>query len=91
MIFCVITGTPCIVFNNFNHKIEFSYKNWLSHLDYIKFTTTNNVDNIIELIESLKNLKQEAILNEGIKKYSFSTLIGLVNNSKSTELIREIR
>lgn len=35
MIFSAITETPCIVFNNFNHKIRESYQ-WLKNLEYIK-------------------------------------------------------
>lgn len=36
MIFCAITGTPCIVFSNYNHKVKGSLK-WLEHLNYIRF------------------------------------------------------
>ncbi|MGJ7919509.1 polysaccharide pyruvyl transferase family protein [Neobacillus sp. LXY-4] len=89
MIFCAITGTPCIVFNNFNHKIEYSYKNWLSHLDYIKFTQSDNIDYIIDLIESLK-CKGNLNLTEGINSGNFSTLIRLINNLAYSEKIKEI-
>ena len=41
MIFCAITGTPCLVFKNYNHKIKYSHSDWLSKLPNIKF-----VDNI---------------------------------------------
>jgi pyruvyl transferase EpsI len=37
MIFCAITGTPCIAFNNYNHKIKFSYLNWLNKIPNIKY------------------------------------------------------
>ncbi|WP_342432781.1 polysaccharide pyruvyl transferase family protein [Neobacillus sp. FSL H8-0543] len=90
MIFCVITGTPCIVFNNFNHKIEYSYKNWLTHLDYIKFTNNENVDQVIELIEYLKVINQVGNIKEGINYENFSTLISLVSNSTRSKIIREI-
>ncbi len=36
MIFCALTGTPCIVFSNSNHKIKGTYE-WLRHLPYIQF------------------------------------------------------
>jgi pyruvyl transferase EpsI len=45
MIFCVITGTPCIVLPNSNHKIRGTYHDWLSNLNYIK------------LVEDIKDLK----------------------------------
>ena len=54
MIFAAITETPCIVFSNFNHKIEESYS-WLSNLNYIKYC--NNIDKIGEYIQELKGVK----------------------------------
>ena len=35
MIFCAITGTPCIVVNSKSPKVEGCYE-WLSHLSYIR-------------------------------------------------------
>ncbi|MCI1858743.1 MAG: polysaccharide pyruvyl transferase family protein [Sporolactobacillus sp.] len=37
MIFAAITCTPCIAFNNNNHKIKYSYKSWLYKSPYIYF------------------------------------------------------
>lgn len=39
MVFCAITGTPCIALSNYNHKVEQTYK-WLQDLPYIKFCQT---------------------------------------------------
>lgn len=36
MIFSLLTGTPCVVFSNSNHKIKGVYK-WLSDFDYISY------------------------------------------------------
>lgn len=36
MIFCAITGTPCIVIDSLSPKVRGCYQ-WLSHLDYIRF------------------------------------------------------
>lgn len=36
MVFCAITGTPCIALANYNHKVEQTYK-WLQNLPYIRF------------------------------------------------------
>lgn len=36
MVFCAITGTPCIVFSNFNHKVQGTY-DWIKYLNYIKY------------------------------------------------------
>lgn len=35
MIFCAITGTPCIAFDNSNKKISSVYNDWLHNLNYI--------------------------------------------------------
>lgn len=39
MIFAAITGTPCIVFSNFNHKVRGTYE-WIQHLPYIRYAET---------------------------------------------------
>ena len=54
MIFAAITGTPCVVLGNSNHKIEESYNNWLHDIQYITFIKDNNKDKIIKEIERLK-------------------------------------
>lgn len=36
MVFAVITGTPCIVFSNYNHKVKGTYE-WISYLPYVKY------------------------------------------------------
>ncbi|MDK8210749.1 polysaccharide pyruvyl transferase family protein, partial [Bacillus subtilis] len=59
MIFCAITRTPCIVFNNYNHKIESSYNDWLKDLKYIKFINTSEMtsfEEVNKIIEELKSL-----------------------------------
>ena len=56
MIFCVITGTPCIVIDNSNHKISGVYHQWLKDIPYV--TYINNylnegkiINKVIEIIE----------------------------------------
>lgn len=39
MVFAALTGTPCVVFSNNNHKVKSTYT-WLSHLPYIRFVET---------------------------------------------------
>lgn len=36
MVFAAITGTPCIVFGNYNYKVEGTYE-WIKYLPYIRF------------------------------------------------------
>lgn len=39
MIFCALTGTPCIVFSNYNHKVRGTYE-WIRYLPYIRYVTS---------------------------------------------------
>lgn len=54
MIFAALTGTPCIVFSNNNHKVEGTYQ-WLSGLSYIRYVST--VQEAIECFSELINTK----------------------------------
>ena len=38
MIFAAITKTPCLVLNNYNHKIRETYK-WINHLSYVRYVS----------------------------------------------------
>lgn len=49
MIFCAITGTPCLVFENYNHKIRSSYK-WLKDLPYVRLV--KNMEEVERAIQS---------------------------------------
>lgn len=53
MILSVLTGTPCIVFFGYNHKIESTYKTWFSKIPYVL------------LIKDIKELKcdMEKVIN----------------------------
>lgn len=39
MVFAALTGTPCIVFSNCNHKVKGTY-DWISYLPYIRYVET---------------------------------------------------
>jgi len=54
MLFACITGTPCIVFSNNNHKVTGTYE-WIKHLNYIKYVET--ADEAIEYIPQLMKMK----------------------------------
>ena len=59
MIFCAITGTPCIVFSNYNHKVKGSAK-WFEHLDYIKYLDeVSETEDVIKEIMKVKNTKYD--------------------------------
>lgn len=55
MIFCVLTRTPCLVFDNSYGKASASYYNWFEDLDYIQHTTEKDPAKLADMIEKLKD------------------------------------
>ena len=54
MIFAAIAQTPCLVLNNYNHKLRETYK-WIKDLDYVQFVT--DLDSLEEKIQNMKLLR----------------------------------
>lgn len=54
MIFAALTGTPCIVFSNYNHKVKGTY-DWISYLPYIRYVETE--EEAVKLIPELLKMK----------------------------------
>ena len=70
MIFCVITGTPCIAFPNSNGKIKSTYETWLKDVPYIKMLKEDfqieelriQIDNLLneyDMVNKTINLKDK--------------------------------
>ena len=53
MIFCAITGTPCIIMDNTNKKISGVYKQWLSKTEWIKLFEGYDKDKITTGIQEM--------------------------------------
>lgn len=53
MIFCVITGTPCVAIDNKNRKISSVYDTWLTGIPYIKVFRHVNIDEILTCMNEL--------------------------------------
>lgn len=69
MIFCVITKTPCIVFNNTNGKVKAVYDRWIKDLDYIQLVDKVNKEQIkqhYQKIEILINQTSEKSDNKAL-------------------------
>ena len=54
MIFCAITGTPCIVIDSKSPKLRGCYE-WIKHLDYIRF-----VDDISQITSEYSNIPKKS-------------------------------
>ena len=70
MVFAAITATPCVVLDNYNHKIRETYK-WLEHLPYIRYVSELQELNIA--IQELRELTQctydGQLIEEEYKKF----------------------
>ena len=63
MIFCAITGTPCVVINSKSPKVRGCYE-WIKELDYIQFC-----DDINNFSEAMK------VVSKGSHRYDNSKLM----------------
>jgi len=75
MIFCAITGTPCIVINSKSPKIKGCFE-WLKHLEYIKFC--DNINDIPSIANTISG-QTYAYDNALFTKY-FETLISEIKS-----------
>lgn len=50
MIFCAITGTPCVVINSKSPKVRDCYE-WIKDLDYIQFC--DDIDNLSAAMQTV--------------------------------------
>lgn len=55
MIFCAVTGTPCVVFDNSNRKISGVFNQWMSDISYIKLFSNDDKEKAIEEAKKLYN------------------------------------
>lgn len=71
MIFCAITGTPCIVVNSRSHKVKGCY-DWIKSLEYIRFA-----DNVSEIVSIYNQIPKKSF------DYDNSYLLPYYNELKS--------
>lgn len=66
MIFAAISQTPCLVLNNYNHKLKETYK-WVKNLGYIQFLTDmNSLEESIDQLKLIDNCKYDMEKTKGI-------------------------
>lgn len=59
MVFAAITGTPCIVLSNYNHKVKGTYE-WIKYLPYIKYAeNVSDVEKYIPELLAMDNCKYD--------------------------------
>lgn len=77
MVFCAISGTPCIAFGNYNQKVKGTY-NWIKDLDYIKYV--DNIEEAKGYIDELINLDAIKYDNSGFINY-YDQIKEIINNT----------
>lgn len=63
MVFAAITQTPCLVLNNYNHKVRETYK-WINNLPYVKYVS--DIENLQADIEEVCNVGERVYSDEFI-------------------------
>lgn len=66
MVFAAITGTPCIVFSNYNHKVRGTYE-WIQDLGYIHFA--DSVSEVSDNCSRLYGLQNCRFDNRALQPY----------------------
>lgn len=76
MVFCAISGTPCIAFGNYNQKVKGTY-DWIKDLDYIKYV--DNIEEARGYIDELMNLEATEYDNSKFINY-YDQIKDIINN-----------
>lgn len=78
MIFAAITGTPCIVFANSNHKIRGMYDRWIRQCDYVVFVETYSPESLNSALSKLELVETDS--NFDAIEFDFTSLTAYVEN-----------
>lgn len=76
MIYSVITGTPVIAMDNVSGKVGQVYKQWISHIPYVRFV--NSSFDIVDAVSDLISNKDFVYENESIRKH-YQPIIDFIN------------
>lgn len=71
MIFAAITGTPCIAFSNYNHKLKGSYQ-WIRHLPYVRYL--EDIGQFEDALQQMKKLSLNMEYSNGFALQQFEKL-----------------
>jgi len=76
MVLAVITGTPCIVFSNYNQKVLGTYE-WIKDLEYIRYV--KNIEEAKVAFAELKNLSDFKVYDNVRLREEYKPLIEALN------------
>lgn len=66
MVLSAVTGTPCIVFSNYNHKVRGTYE-WIKYLPYIRYVET--AEEAVELLPQMLKMGGQSFDNAPLMPY----------------------
>lgn len=69
MLFSLITGTPCIAFDNVTRKVEGTYFTWLQDIKYIRLLTNQDLENLSFHIGEMLKMSGQIYDNSRFLKY----------------------
>lgn len=78
MVFSAITGTPCIVFGNYNYKVEGTYE-WIKYLEYIRF------------VKSVDEMEKAFLQLYSLESCEYNNIPILSNFENLTKIVKEYR
>lgn len=80
MILCLLSGTPCLVLPNSNHKIRQTYLDWLSDHPRLIFLELEETSNIDESIKKLLTVPKGNLNNSPVNIAAYADLRKVLTN-----------
>ncbi|MGP5435777.1 polysaccharide pyruvyl transferase family protein [Psychrobacter alimentarius] len=80
MILCILSGTPCLVLPNSNHKIRQTYLDWLSEHPRLIFLELEEISHIDEAINNLLSVPKGNLNNSPVNIAAYADLRKVLTN-----------
>lgn len=80
MILCLLSGTPCLVLPNSNHKIRQTYLDWLSDHPRLVFLELEEISHIDEAINNLLSAPKGNLNNSPVNIAAYADLRKVLTN-----------
>lgn len=75
MILCILSGTPCLVLPNSNHKIRQTYLNWLKDHPRVIFVEIENFTQVPKYIDQLLSQPRGNLTDSAVELTQYKPLI----------------
>lgn len=85
MIFCVITGTPCLAIDSSNAKVSRFYRAWLQDIGHVRLLSTCDPVGVSECAESLLSVTPNLETTRSLRSEVIARLKSVVETSDSSD------